>query len=160
MPAVSYPQWRYGHRDGAGRTVWCAQAGKGASAWGVTRSARSATASTGVSSPAHHALLPASGSETEPMEPAISRKALALIAAVLTLPILGSTAIAETSEERQACIGDAFRVCWAAIPNRNEVFRCLMDNRPRLNPACRVVMDQYRRPHRITRHSRSTARVE
>jgi hypothetical protein len=47
MPAVSYPQWRCGHRDGVGRTVWCAQAGKGASAWGVTRSARSATASTG-----------------------------------------------------------------------------------------------------------------
>jgi len=104
--------------------------------------------------------LPASGSETEPMETATSRKVSALIAAVLTLPILGSTAIAETSEERQACMGDAFRVCWAAIPNRNEVFRCLMDNRPRLNPACRVVMDQYRRPHRVTRHSRTTARVE
>jgi len=114
----------------------------------------------GVSSPAHHAPLPASGSETEPMETATSRKVSALIAAVLTLPILGSTAIAETSEERQACMGDAFRVCWAAIPNRNEVFRCLMDNRPRLNPACRVVMDQYRRPHRVTRHSRTTARVE
>jgi hypothetical protein len=94
------------------------------------------------------------------METAISRKVPALIAAVLTLPILSSTAIAETAEERKACIGDAFRVCWAAIPNRNEVFRCLMDNRPRLNPACRVVMDQYRRPHRITRHTRNTARVE
>jgi hypothetical protein len=94
------------------------------------------------------------------MESARSKQVPALIAVMLTIPFLCSTAMAETQEERQACIGDAFRVCWAAIPDRNLVFRCLMDNRPRLNPACRVVMDQYRRPHRITRHSRSTARVE
>lgn len=94
------------------------------------------------------------------MESARSKQVPALIAVVLTIPFFGSTAMAETQEERQACIGDAFRVCWAAIPDRNLVFRCLMDNRPRLNLACRVVMDQYRRPHRITRHSRGTARVE
>jgi hypothetical protein len=74
------------------------------------------------------------------------------------MAFLSSAAIAETTGERQACMGDAFRVCWSAIRDRNAVFHCLMDNRPRLNPACRVVMDQYRRPHRITR-SRS-ARVE
>jgi len=94
------------------------------------------------------------------MESASSKNVPALIAVALTIPFLCSTAMAETAEERQACIGDAFRVCWAAIPDRNQVFRCLMDNRPRLNPACRVVMDQYRRPHRVTRHSRTTARVE
>ena len=94
------------------------------------------------------------------MESARSKKVPALAAVALAISFLCSTAMAETTEERQACIGDAFRVCWAAIPNRIDVFRCLMDNRPRLNPACRVVMDQYRRPHRITRHSRSTARVE
>src|SRR5262245_18935652 len=114
----------------------------------------------GVSFPAHHVPSQALGSETETMESASSRKVAALIAAMLTIHLLSSTAMAETTEERQACIGDAFRVCWAAIPNRNEVFRCLMDNRPRLNPACRVVMDQYRRPHRVTRHTRTTARVE
>ena len=85
-------------------------------------------------------------------------KELASIIVVLTSAFLCSTAVAETSEERNACIGDAFRVCWAAIPNRNEVFVCLMDNRSRLNPACRAVMNQYVRPHRITR-SRHT-RVE
>jgi hypothetical protein len=78
------------------------------------------------------------------------------VALALTIAFLSSPATAETSEERQACIGDAFRVCWAAIPNRNDVFRCLMDNRNRLNPACRVVMDQYRRPHRLTRSARTT----
>ena len=86
-------------------------------------------------------------------------KALAPPMAALAMVFLSPNAIAETTEERQACIGDAFRVCWTAIPNRDQVFHCLLDNRNRLNPACRVVMDQYRRPHRITRSARA-ARVE
>jgi hypothetical protein len=86
-------------------------------------------------------------------------KALAPSMMFLVIAFLSPTAIAETSDERQACIGDAFRVCWAAIPDRNQVFHCLLDNRNRLNPACRVVMDQYRRPHRLTRSTRTT-RVE
>lgn len=86
-------------------------------------------------------------------------KELASITVILATAFLCSTAVAETSEERNACIGDAFRVCWAAIPNRNEVFVCLLDNRRRLNPACRAVMNQYVRPHRIARSSRH-ARVE
>jgi len=86
-------------------------------------------------------------------------KALAPITVALVSTILCSSAVAETTEERQACIGDAFRVCWAAIPNRNDVFHCLLDNRGRLTQACRTVMDQYRRPHRITRSARA-ARVQ
>jgi hypothetical protein len=85
-------------------------------------------------------------------------KVLAPPMAALAMAFLSSSAIAETMEERQACIGDAFRVCWSAIPNRDQVFHCLLDNRSQLNPACRVVMDQYRRPHRLTRTR--AARVE
>jgi hypothetical protein len=82
------------------------------------------------------------------------------VTAALISAFLCSAAVAETSEERSACIGDAFRVCWSAIPNRHDVFVCLMENRSRLNPACRVVMDQYRRPHRVTRRSMRTTRAE
>jgi hypothetical protein len=78
-------------------------------------------------------------------------KALAFLTFVLTPTILCSIAAAETSEERQACIGDAFRVCWSAIPNRDDVFHCLLDNRTRLNPDCRAIMDQFRRPHHVRR---------
>jgi hypothetical protein len=88
-----------------------------------------------------------------------SMKEIATITVVLTSAYLCSTAVAETSQERNACIGDAFRVCWRAIPNRNEVFVCLLENRSQLNPACRAIMVQYVRPHRITRFSRRT-RVE
>jgi hypothetical protein len=86
-------------------------------------------------------------------------KTLAPITVAFTIALSGSTAFAETSQERQACIGDAFRVCWSAIPNRDAVFHCLLDNRSQLNVACRMVMDQYRRPHRVTRSARA-ARVE
>jgi hypothetical protein len=82
-------------------------------------------------------------------------KAFAPLTTAFAIAFLSSTAIAETTEERQACFSDAFRVCWSAIPDRNAVFHCLMDNRPRLNPACRTVMDQYRREHRIRRASRN-----
>jgi hypothetical protein len=88
-----------------------------------------------------------------------SMKTLSPITVALTIALSGSTVFAETSEERQACIGDAFRVCWSAIPNRDAVFHCLLDNRSQLNVACRIVMDQYRRPHRITRSARA-ARAE
>jgi hypothetical protein len=89
----------------------------------------------------------------------VSVKALVPATIVLAIALLSPAAVAETTEERQACIGDAFRVCWAAIPNRNDVFLCLLNNRSRLNPACRAVMNQYRHPHRITRSARAT-RVE
>lgn len=88
-----------------------------------------------------------------------SMREFATIIVVLTSAFLCSTAVAETSEERNACIGDAFRVCWRAIPNRNEVFVCLLENRNQLSLACHAIMIQYVRPHRITRFSRRT-RVE
>jgi len=88
-------------------------------------------------------------------------RTLASIIAVLTTAYCCSAAVAETSDERNACFNDAFRVCWSAIPDRHDVFMCLMENRLKLNPACRVVMDRYRHPrkHRITRSTRET-RVE
>ena len=82
---------------------------------------------------------------------------VSIVVAVATV-FLGSAALAETSEERSACFNDAFRVCWSAIPDRDQVFHCLMDNRRKLNPLCRVVMERYRQPqrHRISRRTRET----
>jgi hypothetical protein len=99
------------------------------------------------------------GFHAQSRQSGISVKALVPATTILAIALLSPAALAETTEERQACIGDAFRVCWAAIPNRNDVFLCLLDNRNRLNPACRAVMNQYRHAHRITRSTRAT-RVE
>ncbi|HZP69510.1 MAG TPA: hypothetical protein VFB29_06150 [Pseudolabrys sp.] len=75
------------------------------------------------------------------------------IAAAIVLWSLPASA--ETAEERQACIGDAFRVCWAAIPDRQNVLACLVENRSRLNPDCREVINRYSRHQHRHRGIRS-----
>src|SRR5215510_11890054 len=87
----------------------------------------------------------------------VALKSLCPIAAALTLLVSGWAASAETSEERQACIGDAFRVCWSAIPDRNNVLQCLVENRSQLSPDCREIITRYARSHRhkVTRSAQS-----
>src|SRR5262245_50003103 len=88
----------------------------------------------------------------------VALKSLCPIAAALTLVVSGWAASAETSEERQACIGDAFRVCWSAIPDRNNVLQCLVENRSQLSVDCREIINRYARSHRhkVTRSANSS----
>lgn len=53
------------------------------------------------------------------------------------------TASAESQEERQACIGDAFKFCLSAIPDRNSVFICLTDHRNLISTACQIALAPY-----------------
>ena len=64
------------------------------------------------------------------------------VAAALTLLSAGA-AIAQSSEEQQACMNDAFRVCSATIPDRTRTIACMVQNKPQLSAACQVVMDKY-----------------
>lgn len=41
-----------------------------------------------------------------------------------------------TSEQRSACMGDAFRFCGADIPNVSKIEACLSQNRAGITPAC------------------------
>jgi len=41
-----------------------------------------------------------------------------------------------TSDQRSACMGDAFRFCGADIPNVSKIEACLSQNRASLTPAC------------------------
>ncbi len=43
-----------------------------------------------------------------------------------------------TSDQRSACMGDAFRFCAAYIPNVSAIEGCLKQNRANLTPACRA----------------------
>ena len=52
-------------------------------------------------------------------------------------------AYAETPQERQACQDDAFRLCQAAIPDRERVFACLVSHQRSLNPICRKALAQF-----------------
>lgn len=63
-----------------------------------------------------------------------------------TVLVFGSFAVgahAETPQERQACQDDAFRLCQAAIPDRERVFACLVKNQRALNPICRKAVAQF-----------------
>jgi hypothetical protein len=54
-----------------------------------------------------------------------------------------TVALAETPEQRQACIGDAFQFCQSAIPDRSRVFSCLVGNKDLISAACRTVISPY-----------------
>jgi hypothetical protein len=65
-------------------------------------------------------------------------------AIVLTLGVLSSaTAIAQSAEEQQACVDDAFRVCSATIPDRARTTACMIANKAQLSGACQAVMAKY-----------------
>src|SRR5436305_11011239 len=68
------------------------------------------------------------------------RTTLALAVALTTL---STVAFAQSNEEQQACMNDAFRVCSATIPDRNRTVACMVQNKAQLSPACQVVMDKY-----------------
>lgn len=51
-----------------------------------------------------------------------------------------TTALAQgTPEQRQACSGDAQRLCGHTIPDERRTGACLASNRRNLSPACRAV---------------------
>jgi hypothetical protein len=66
-----------------------------------------------------------------------------MFATALVFGTLATGAFAETPEERQACQDDAFRVCQAAIPDRERVFACLVKNQRALNPICRKAIAKF-----------------
>ena len=65
------------------------------------------------------------------------------LAAALTVGMLSTAAIAQTSEEQQLCMDDAFRVCSATIPDRTRTIACMVANKSHLSAGCQGVMDKY-----------------
>src|SRR5580698_6071230 len=61
--------------------------------------------------------------------------ATTLSCSLLLWPTAGQ---AYTDQEQQACSADAFRLCSAEIPDVDRVTVCMIRNKSRLSPACRV----------------------
>ena len=76
-------------------------------------------------------------------------------AAALSLLSAGA-AIAQSSEDQQACMNDAFRVCSATIPDRNKTIACMVQNKAKLSSACQVVMDKYAPSNTTTAYASAT----
>jgi hypothetical protein len=53
---------------------------------------------------------------------------------------------AETPEQRQACTDSAFQFCQQAMPDRERVFACLIQNKDVIAPLCREAMAPYLPP--------------
>ncbi|MEI9805852.1 MAG: hypothetical protein WDN48_17480 [Pseudolabrys sp.] len=60
--------------------------------------------------------------------------------------LLAVPALAESSDEQQACMNDAFRVCASYIPDRAQVTSCMVKNKSQLSAPCRAVMARYTAP--------------
>jgi len=86
--------------------------------------------------------------------PSGAMKPFVPISVVFATAMVYSSAAAETSSGQQACIGDAFRVCSAAIPHRHEVYLCLLANRHQLSTGCRAAISD-EPSHRLTKSTRA-----
>ena len=64
-----------------------------------------------------------------------------ILAAALT--VISTAALAQSSEDQQACMNDAFRVCSATIPDRARTTACMIQNKTQLSQACQAVMAKY-----------------
>ena len=51
------------------------------------------------------------------------------------LTVFATAAIAQSNEEQQLCINDAFRVCSATIPDRARTTACMIQNKSQLSAA-------------------------
>ena len=72
------------------------------------------------------------------------------LALALTAGMLSTAAFAQSSEDQQACMDDAFRVCGAFIPDRGRVTMCMVENKSKLSSACQMVMNKYAPPANAT----------
>ena len=57
--------------------------------------------------------------------------------------LVPATASAQSQDDQNACMNDAFSVCGNAIPDRGRVGACLARNIRRISPACRAVMTRH-----------------
>jgi hypothetical protein len=72
------------------------------------------------------------------------------LALVFAAGLLATPAFAQTQQEQQLCMDDAFKVCGHTIPDRNRTIACMVQNKSRLSSGCQMVMDKYSTPNTQT----------
>ena len=76
----------------------------------------------------------------------------AVLISALALLVLATPAAAHTAEEEQLCMGDAFRLCSADIPDEARITACMIRNKSLLSPGCRALFNDPP-PEPVTRQS-------
>ena len=72
----------------------------------------------------------------------IRQAGLVLGFAVSFAALTSTSSFAFSSEARQMCTGDAFRLCSSEIPNIPAITACMIKNKANLSAGCRSVMDR------------------
>ena len=89
---------------------------------------------------------------------------IALALATFCVALTPVVVRADSQDDQQACMSDAFAVCGQFIPDREQVGSCLAANRSRISPACREVMNRFnpqsseRHPAAHSKHIKAAAR--
>ncbi|MGA7431194.1 MAG: hypothetical protein WBQ24_23635 [Xanthobacteraceae bacterium] len=71
-------------------------------------------------------------------------RSTAVLALLCFVSQLASVPARAQDDDHYACMSDAMTVCGRYIPDREQVARCLMANRNRVSPACRVALKHFR----------------
>jgi hypothetical protein len=82
----------------------------------------------------------------------VRKVSLALALTASFAVVCSSSSFAFSSEARQMCTGDAFRLCSSEIPNIPKITACMIKHRSDLSVGCRGVMDRdlaARRPGKL-----------
>jgi hypothetical protein len=74
------------------------------------------------------------------------------LAAAMTI-MLSASAFAQTAEEQNLCMNDAFRVCSHTIPDRGRTVACMVEKKVQLSRPCQEVMDRYAQPTTTTAYA-------
>jgi hypothetical protein len=72
-----------------------------------------------------------------------SHLALAFATTLALIAFTPAASLAQSQQEQQACMNDAFQFCGHAIPDRDRVGACLAANVRRISLPCREVMQRY-----------------
>ena len=72
----------------------------------------------------------------------VRKVSLALALTASFAAVSSSSSFAFSSEARQMCTGDAFRLCSSEIPNIPKITACMIKHRSDLSVGCRGVMDR------------------
>ncbi len=63
---------------------------------------------------------------------------------LLCLTFAPVAARADQQQDQDACMQDAQTVCGQFIPDRERVAHCLMTNRSKISPACRIALKHFK----------------
>jgi hypothetical protein len=72
----------------------------------------------------------------------VRKISLALALSASFAAVSSTASFAFSSEAREQCTGDAFRLCSSEIPNIPKITACMIKHRADLSTGCRAVMDR------------------